>query len=195
MPEVTVEANLYTPTRRFVGMRLAGFLARRSGSSPPKLFCNEVAEVAGEIGGKWTRPDIAALAISCGEFVPYWRADLHTFEVKTAGGLDVTGAHEARAQGRFGHFSWLVFQAVGRAEQHTNRYKEVVDSAAGLGVGVLVCAEPDDPDSWRIVEWPVRSETDNAVADAFVKQRFDAETRSDIRRYLSGLGWATTEDT
>lgn len=190
-PEIIREADLYSLTRRFVEMRFPALLSRRARSGIPIPFCNEVAETAGDPGGQWSRPDVAVLVISYGEYVPYWRADLHTIEVKTAGTVDVISAHEARAHGRYGHYCWLAFQAVGRAASQTARYKEVVDSAVGLGVGVLTCQCADDPDDWGAIEWPERTNTDNAVADSFIRQRFDERTKTAIRSFLASRGWPT----
>lgn len=193
--EVTVERELYTPTLRFLFSQFGNKLSEHAGSGSVKVFADQVAEVPGETRGTWTRPDLAALAISRGTYVPYWRADLHTFEVKTASGLDVIGAHEARAQGRLGHFAWLVFQAVGRAGRNTERYDQVRHSARELGVGMIVFELPADPSDWTIVEWPKRTEADDAVADAVVKSRFAPATRSDIQRFLAAYGWASREGT
>ena len=191
--EVTVERDLYEPTRRFLFSRFGSQLAEFAGSGTFKVFADLVAEVAGETGGTWTRPDLASLVISRGTFVPYWRADLHTFEVKTASGLDVIGAHEARAQGRLGHFAWLVFQAVGRASRQSDRYDQVVRSASELGVGVITFESTHDPDDWQVVIWPKRTEADNAVADAFVRTRFALNTQADITGFLGSYGWSAQE--
>jgi hypothetical protein len=187
--EVTVERNLYEHVRRFLFQRFGTMLAEQSGSGKYKVFADEVAEIAGETKGTWTRPDLAALVLSRGTFVPFWRADLHTFEVKTAAGFDVTGAHEARAQGRLGHYAWLVFQSVGRASDDSERFVQVLRSAAELGVGVIAFTNEADPDKWRVIAWPRRTEADDAIADEFVRTRFSASTRLGISDFLSSYGW------
>lgn len=191
--EVTVERDLYEHVRRFLFSRFGSRLAEHTGSGSFKVFADEVAEVAGESRGTWTRPDLAALVISRGTFVPYWRADLHTFEVKTATGLDVTGAHEARAQGRLGHYAWLVFQSVGRAAHGSERFDQVLRSAVELGVGVIAFTNEADPDEWGVMAWPRRTEADDAIADEFVRTRFTPSIQLGISDFLSSYGWTSRE--
>ena len=185
--QVTIERELYDHVHRFLSMDFNGVLARHTGAHPPQVFSDVVSKAGGEADGSWTRPDLAALAIVRGEFVPFLRADLHTFEVKTAKGLDVQGAHEASAQGRFGHYAWLVFQAVSRADRTTALFDQVLRSSVRLGVGVVTFKEPCDSNGWHVDAWPRLTATDDAIADEFVASRFRRETKNKIRKYLSGL--------
>lgn len=185
--EVTVESNLYTHVHRYLTMSFPSVLARQTGAHPPHVFSGDVSTVGGAADGSWTRPDLAALAITRGEYVPFLRADLHTFEVKTARGLDVQGAHEASAQGRFGHYAWLVFQALNVADRSTGLYDQVLRSAIRLGVGVITFRDPLDTSMWHIDAWPKRTSTDDAVADEFVSTRFDDVEKKKIKKYLTGL--------
>lgn len=187
--EVKVEAQLYAPTLNFISLAFGDHVRRRAGSGRPLIFPEHVDHAAGDEGGRWTRPDLACLAIVRGEFVPYWRADLHTFEVKTASGLNVTAIHEANAHGRLGQFAWLAFQAVGPASADTNLFGDMLAAAGSLGVGVLTFRSPGDPEDWRIEQWPTRTNTDPAVADAFVRERFSATSQAAIRKLLDAHGW------
>lgn len=187
--EILVEAELYAAAELFVSLRLPNLLAQRAGSGRTEVFAQIVATTASNASGRWTRPDVAAFAISRGDFVPYWRADLHTFEIKTARGLDVTSVHEANAHGRFGHFAWLVFQAVGNARRDTAHFEQVLASAAFVGVGVISFEHAGDPSNWTVEQWPIRTNADNSVADAFINERFDSRRKASIRGYLAELGW------
>lgn len=188
--EILIESELYPAACLFANARLSEILARRAGSGQPQVFVQDVATTAGTESGRWTRPDIAALAISRGEFVPYWRADLHTFEVKTARAVDVTGVHEANAHGRLGHYAWLTFQAVGRASPDTQHFSDIINAAAAVGVSVVIFINPADPSTWSIANWPARTGADNAVSDAFVRERFSSSEQARIRDYLDRLGWS-----
>lgn len=187
--EVRVEAALYAPTLNFISLAFGDHLRRRARSGRPWTFPAHVDHAPGTEEGRWTRPDLACLAIARGEFVPFWRADLHTFEVKTASGLNVTAVHEANAHGRLGQFAWLAFQAIGPAAPDTNLFGDILGSASSVGVGVLSCTHPGDPSSWRVDQWPTRTNTDPAVADAFVRERFGPTSQEAIRRLLSEHGW------
>lgn len=187
--EVKVEAELYAPTLNFIALAFGDHLRRRARSGSPWVFPANVDHSAGSEEGRWTRPDLACLAIVRGEFVPFWRADLHTFEVKTAGGLNVTAVHEANAHGRLGQFTWLAFQAVGPASPDTNLFGEILSSALSVGVGVLTFTRPGDPSDWRVEQWPTRTSTDSAVADSFVRDRFAPDRQDAIRKLLDAYGW------
>src|SRR5262249_52743539 len=157
-------------------------LAKRAGSGRMEIFAQIVATAAGATSsGRWTRPDVAAVAISRGDYIPYWRADLHTFEVKTARGLDATAVHEANSHGRFGHFAWFFFQAVGAADRAGSLYADVLTAASFVGVGVISFVKPDDPGDWVVDQWPIRTSAENAVADAFVGERFGNAQQNRIR--------------
>lgn len=192
--EVRIEAELYRPTLNFIALAFADHLRRRSRSGKPWVFPEHVDRSAGSEEGRWTRPDLACLALSRGEFIPYWRADLHTFEVKTASALDVTAVHEANAHGRLGQFAWLAFQAVGSAAPETSLFGEILSSASSVGVGVLTCGRPGDPADWRIQQWPTRTSTDSAVADSFIRERFGAANHEAIRKLLGAHGWPDIGD-
>lgn len=184
-----MEADLYAPALNFIALGFGDRLRRRARSGRPWIFPAQVEHSAGSDDGRWTRPDLACLAIARGEYVPYWRADLHTFEVKTASGLNITAVHEANAHGRLGHFAWLAFQAVGPASANTNLFGEIVGAAASVGVGVLTFGRPGDASDWRVEHWPTRTNTDNAVADSFVRERFTATSQDAIRKLLHAHGW------
>ena len=187
--EVKVEAELYAPTFNFLALAFGDHLRRHARSGRPWTFPANVDRLAGSDEGRWTRPDLACLALARGEFVPFWRADLHTFEVKTASGLNVTAVHEANAHGRLGQFAWLAFQAVGQATRDTNLFGDILASAGTVGVGVISFQRPSDPTDWRVDLWPERTNTDHAVADAFVRERFGAGSQASIRRLLAAHGW------
>ncbi|MDX2275150.1 MAG: hypothetical protein NW206_06835 [Hyphomonadaceae bacterium] len=188
--EVKVERDLYLATMRFVSV---SFIARLRELSPlPNLqaFPSNTSLAAGAEGGQWTRPDVAALVLGRGRFVPHWRADLHTFEVKTASGLNETAVHEANAHGRFSNYAWLVFQAVGKSCVESDLVaRKITRLASHLGVGVIHFEDPESPHAWKIELWPKRTGTDASTADRFVAERFDHEMRVKISSNLRALGW------
>lgn len=188
--EIKTERALYAPTQRFLYVSFLARLREQSALTNLELFSSETASVAGTDGGQWTRPDIAALVLGRGSYIPHWRADLHTFEVKTAAGLSETSVHEANAHGRFSNYPWLVFQAAGRAAiQPDGLTRRVSRLASHLGVGLIHFLDPDDPHKWTIELWPRRTGTDASTVDSFVRERFSEETRLRIASNLRSLGW------
>ncbi len=179
------------PTRRFLALAFQSSLAARSGGADISLFSDDVSTRAALTGGRWTRPDLACLSIYRGRFVPYLRADLHTFEVKTASGLDGTSIHEAHAHGRYGQYAWLVFQSLGRSAVNGALYAQTEQQAVTLGVGLISFEDEDTPHAWRIAHWPRRTGTDHGMADAFIAERFSDPVKAQIRDRLQSLGWGT----
>jgi hypothetical protein len=188
--EVRIESELYGPTRVFLHAAFADRLAATM-ATHVQIFAADTSVSHTSEGGHWSRPDLAALILGGGEYVPYWKADLHTFEVKTCFGVSEGAVHEANAHGRFGHYTWLVFQALGKAapESTGGLFRRLCETANRLGVGLIHFADPSDAHNWTIAAWPRRTGTDNATADAFVRERFPAETQQRIKSRLEALGW------
>ncbi|MGH8337739.1 MAG: hypothetical protein ACRETL_13165, partial [Gammaproteobacteria bacterium] len=151
--EVRIEAELYEPTRLFLHAAFGTRLAE-STTTPVQIFAADTSKTQVADGGQWSRPDVAALVIGAGVYVPYWKADLHTFEVKTAAGLSETSVHEANAHGRYGHYPWLVFQSVGRASVDADStFKRVHKLASHLGIGLIHFQNPREVLDWTITLW------------------------------------------
>lgn len=182
-----IESALYEPVRNYLSLNLSKILSRKAGAGSPVVYVDNVSTAAGTGDGTWTRPDLAAIAFTKGMYLPFLRADLHTFEVKTAQGLDVKGVHEANAHGKLGHFAWIIFQAVGNAARSGETYDRVLSSANNLGVGVITFRCPNSADGWYVDAWPHRTSTDDSVADTFVGQRFKNEVKKNIKDYLSHI--------
>lgn len=193
--EVSIEAQLYEPTRQFVGTRFRQLLRDRLPSGGLQMFVEDTALAGGPDSGYWSRPDVSALTISRGQFIPYWAADLHTFEVKTASGLREHSVHEANAHGRFGQYAWLVFQAVGAAATDQNTFRKVLKVATQLGVGVVHFQDPAAPKaSWVVEQWAKSTGASAAAADAFVRERFSQTMTARISSHLKSLGWPRGAD-
>lgn len=188
--EITTERELYAPTERFLYVSFLARLREHSALSNLQLFASDTSAAASADGGQWTRPDVAALVLGRGRYIPHWKADLHTFEVKTASGLSETSVHEANAHGRFSNYSWLVFQAVGRAAtQVEGLTRRVSRLASHLGVGLIHFVDPHDPNQWEIDAWARKTGTDASTADNFIQERFSKETCARIATNLRSLGW------
>lgn len=188
--EITSERLLYEPTRRFLHVSFIQRLKEQSQSGGLEIYAADTSTTPSPEGGQWTRPDVAALVLGRGRFVPHWRADLHTFEVKTAGGLTELAVHEANAQARFGHYAWLAFQAMGRATASTDGlFGRVHKLASHLGIGIIHFIDPARPHDWQIAVWPRRTGTDDQTADSFVRDRFPLEIKAQVSSHLASLGW------
>lgn len=192
--EVYVEAELYEATRRFVNTHFRQQLRERAPFAGLQLFVEDTSTAGGSDSGYWSKPDVSALALARGQFVPYWRADLHTFEVKTASGLAESAVHEANAHGRFGQYSWLVFQATGKSAPETTNFKKVLKLAAQMGVGIVHFYDTTSPKSWVIAHWAQNTRADAASADAFVRERFAPTLKARISSHLGTLGWPGISD-
>ena len=188
--DTVTERDLYAPASRFLYVSFLLKLRANSAHENLQLFASDTSSVPHADGGQWTRPDLAALVLAKGQFVPHWRADLHTFEVKTAKGLSETAVHEANAHGRFANYAWLVFHASGKAEiKEDGLARKVMRLAAHLGVGVIHFVSAENPHTWEISVWPRRTGTDLATTDNFVRERFSPEVKEQILRNLKSHGW------
>lgn len=192
--EIQVEQELYAPTRHFVGAHFARQVREHTPMGNLQIFVEDTSTTGGPESGYWSKPDVSALVLARGQFVPSWTTDLHTFEVKTAAGLNESAVHEANAHGRFGQYAWLVFQAVGRASADAPLFKKVVKTASQLGVGVIHFVDADTPRTWLIHLWARATGAAPFAADSFVRERFSPTVKMRVANHLKALGWPEIAD-
>lgn len=96
-----------------------------------------VIEVTGKqgrrkTGGKWTRPDITVVACRRFQVLSGSHLEVHTYEVKTAAGFAIDALHEARAQRRRAHRSFVLVDL--DAAEQADIVRGRIDEARDLGI-------------------------------------------------------------
>jgi hypothetical protein len=180
------ESELYEPAKRFILQRAGALFAERNSWNMPTVFCEIVANQPGEASGIWSKPDLAFVIYSSGEYIPFVKGELHTIEVKTDTNLNIQSVYEAKSHARFGHFAWLLFFAAGQASDGTEVHRGVVECCRSNGVGVMVMTDIYDASLCKIIHWAESTGTHDTKADAFIRQRFPNATLHNLRKFLSG---------
>ena len=175
------ERELYEPVETYLNVRFCEAIKPLRGEC---IFKTAVTATSGRFGaGQWTRPDVALIAVWKNRFSPDIHLDLYGFEVKTTRGCNISSVHEALAQNRLVHYSYLVWH-LPASELGNRRFTSIRESCAACGIGLH---SPNDPHSFAIHLQPQRAEpTPNAV-DEFIETRFSEPDRECILRLLPCL--------
>lgn len=178
------ERELYEPVETYLNVRFSGGLKPLRGEC---FTVSAITATAGTLGaGQWTRPDVALIAVWKNKFSPVVHLDLYGFEVKTSKGCNVSSVHEALAQNRLVHYSYLVWH-VPPPVLETKRFLAIYESCEAYGVGLITFHRQVDASTFTTHLLPQRAEpTPNAV-DEFIETRFTEADRNRVLKFLPSL--------
>lgn len=171
------ESDLYGPIAKVLREDWAADLGRT------ERFVVEVIAHQGsaKTGGRWSRPDIAAVSLQIFPLTGAKVFDVFTFEVKFAGAWDVTAIYEAAAHGRRATFPYAFLHHDADLKDDDPALGACVKEAKRLGVGVITSPDPADYESWSLRVDAERHTPDPQLLEEFVAQQFPHETVKQIR--------------
>lgn len=184
--EVKPERRLYPMVMRWLDLGFVTSEALMNVGQRPVLFSADVSTRKAEIGGHWSRPDLATIAYRRGTFTPAWEASIYSFEVKCASTVDQASVYEAVAHTRFVHYSYLLWQ---EEDMPSPEKWQIVDLCREFGVGAITASDPEDENSYRLRARPRRNQTTISETDCFIRERFPADQQRRIKNFLSKSGW------
>ena len=131
-------------------------------------------------GGVWTRPDFVVVGVQKYDYTPGVIRDIETFEVKLAtAGPDAV--FETAAHSRFATKSHLCIER--KKDQPTEETLTRIESECQrFGLGLILFAKANDPDSWEYLVDPVRREPDPDQAEQFMNDQ--VLNRTKLRQWL-----------
>lgn len=132
-------------------------------------------------GGKWTRPDLAAVEVQVFTYLPVKTLSVHTFEVKPSDMIDVTAVYEALAHRRAATHSYVLLH-VPDDQRTPVALDAVITEARRHGIGVIVFADPANYETWDERVVADRVEPDPAALDDFVRKQLPEAVRSKIEK-------------
>ena len=136
--------------------------------------------------GIWSRPDITVAAMTTFTYVPGRVFDVVTFEVKHYSGLDVTSVYEALAHRRSATRS-IVLAYIPDDQLETMQaaiVPEIEEEAARHGIGLIVASDPENFDTWTVLEEGERAEPDPARLNNFIRNQLAESSRDKIVRWF-----------
>lgn len=138
-------------------------------------------------GGKWTRPDLSVLGIKSFPFLPRKFFEIVTFEVKPEDQVSVEGIYEALSHQQLATRSYCVFSVeLSPNETFSDKYDEdgrIVATAKKHGIGVIVCTNMGDWETWDEILTAERVSPDPVQANRFIATCFSEDTKSKVLRW------------
>lgn len=141
----------------------------------------EITAVQGRknTGGKWTRPDITVVLRHQFSVLAGAHLEVHTYEVKPAGKFSVDAIHEARAQRRCAHRSFVVVDLEHSAQASVVRNQ--AEAARDLGVGLLSFFAVED--EWDVVVDAPFNRPGPIDLDGFLDAQLREQNKQRIREW------------
>lgn len=155
------------------------------------LFSADISRQEANIGGHWSRPDMATIAYRRGIYTPSWEASLYSFEVKCYSTVNQAAVYEAVAHTRFVHYSYLLWQ---EEDMPSAERWQIVDLCREFGVGAITTTIPSDINTYRLRAKPKRNQITVSEIDNFMRERFPSVDKVRIKEWLSKRGWKQLEE-
>ena len=138
-----------------------------------------------DTGGKWSRPDIAIVAMTSYLYVPGKHLDVVTFEVKGADWIDVTAVYEALAHRRAATRAYVIFHLPeDKKDKIEPILEQVCEEAKRHGVGVIVIETLDDYETWDERVEAVRTEPAPDRLNDFVAVQLTEGAKQEIVQWF-----------
>lgn len=179
------EKSLYLPLIAWVNNAMKKSPLLAPWGMGAEIFAQDISSVPSCEGGLWSRPDVAALVYTKGRYVPSWRCELFSFEVKSATGINETAVYEAFAHTRYAHYAYLYWHTGDREPEHKH-----IQLCKEFGIGAMTAGNPRDFSTYRVHATAQRRDIDLLSIDRFVEERFTASKKKQIAGWLDGQGWS-----
>jgi hypothetical protein len=107
-----------------------------------------------DTGGKWTRPDLTAVAVQVFELLSTKHLSVVTFEVKAdpgqEGTVDISGVFEALAHSRGATESFLIIHIPDGKPERRKGWNRVRDECTRVGIGLITFDSPEDDETFEV---------------------------------------------
>lgn len=164
------ESAFYEPVERFLHLRFQQRLKPLLGESLPPITAI-TAKV--NMAGQWTRPDVGLIAAWKNRYSAIVNLDVYGFEVKTRQGCTLTAVHEALAQNRVVHYSYLVWH-LPESDFSQDRFETISNHCEAFGIGLITSVVVRTPTPSSLIcepsaEIPHRTQSTNSSKRAFTR--------------------------
>lgn len=176
-----LEADLYPPVHDYLELRFRDRLQPLYGEM--RALSAITATAGGPGSGKWSRPDLALVALWRHRYGLQWRLDLHGFEVKPKGRCSADAVFEALNHTSHVHFAHLVWHCPDWRDEDA-RCQPILERCRRFGVGLITLAEPADSGSYAVRLLPTRHQPSGDAVDEFIETRLPAEDRAQLVAWL-----------
>ena len=177
------ESTLYPWVQAYLHLRFQERLKPLLGECLPPI-----SAITSNVGtaGQWTRPDLALIALWRNKYSPSLQLDVYGFEVKTRQGCNLASVHEALAQNRVVHYSYLVWHAP-LSDLRGDQFATIRGHCEAFRIGLITFSRGRDADSFIVHLQARRADPTPDAIDEFIELAFPEEQRSRLLQYLPGL--------
>jgi hypothetical protein len=175
------EIDLYKPIRT----TLQDFWTKERYTKPPLAVEITASQGSKATGGRWTRPDLVAVAVRTYRYLPGKYLEVVTFEVKPSDAVTVTAVYEALAHLRSATHAYVIYHL---PHDSAESVKQVIDEARRVGrthgVGIITVGDPENWETWEELEEARRFEPDPERLDEFIAVQLRRDAQEEILRAL-----------
>lgn len=174
--EIDAERDLYEPLAQQIGSTWAKDMRLE-----PSVVVILGYQGRRRTGGRWSRPDIALVAVQQFDLIPGKHINVVTFEVKLGPSADVAAVYEALAHRRAATQAYVVVHSEGVVEETL----ELVEAEAYRhGTGLIIVDDPADYDTWDVRIEAEQVPTDAADLNSFLTAQLPDEQREQLVRLV-----------
>jgi len=178
------ESTLYEWVQSYLYLRFQEYLKPLLGESLPPI-CTVTAKA--NMPGQWVRPDVGLIALWRNKYSTTLQLDVYGFEVKTHQGCDLVAVHEALAQTRVVHYSYLVWHAP-EIELGSSHFEEIRGHCDAFGIGLITFSRRKDANTFIRHIRARRAQPEADAVDEFIETAFLDEDRERLLQFLPSLG-------
>jgi len=131
-------------------------------------------------GGKWTRPDLAVVAVKTYTYLPGRFLQVITFELKPAGFLDVAWVYEAAAHSRYAHKTYLCVHLPQGYDKDDVNLRRLEEECARFRLGLMYFKNPKDHGTYETLIEPVGQNPPPEQVDEFIRTQLDDHNKEQI---------------
>ena len=145
-------------------------------------------------GGKWSRPDLAVLALKAYPYLPGKTFEIITFEVKPPDDVTVEGVFEALAHQQMATRAYVLFYDPDLKQEDSESFRpafqekhdkqaRIITTAQKHGVGVILVTDLEDYSFWEELSPAARVAPDPEQANSFIGQSFPDSISDEVLKW------------
>jgi hypothetical protein len=175
------ESELYDP---FIEALRSGYISEYK--VPKDCLLVKTAHAGSRnTGGKWTRPDVALVAVHSYPFLPNKNIEVTTFEIKKSIGEALQGVFEALAHSAFAHRTYLAVKVEGQIpKEQADDWTRVREECDRLAIGLIKFSSPGEYDTFEFISEATPSEPDLFKVNEFISRQFQQQDQEQIREWV-----------
>lgn len=136
-------------------------------------------------GGKWTRPDIALLAVHRYPFLPNKSLEVTTFEIKKSLDDALQGVFESLAHSAFAHRTYLAVKVEEQIpREQADNWTRVREECDRLAIGLIKFSNAREYETFEFISEASPNEPDLYKVNEFISRQIPERDQETIREWV-----------